>query len=181
MAILEIKKYPDKALRKRSRPVGAVSDADRRLVRDMFETMYAARGIGLAAPQVGVSKRVIVCNPTGQKKDELAIINPEFMYKKGRKVKECEGCLSIPTMTGEVSRFSVIGVSGTDINGNAIVGANGRSPLLEADGLLARIILHEADHLDGVLFIDRIGFLKRRALIRRYGKKMGISCVGRWY
>ncbi len=148
-------------------------DEDRQLIRDMFDTMYFAQGVGLAAPQVGILKRIIVCNPTGEKGDELAIINPVILYRKGKKVKECEGCLSIPTMTGEVSRYSIIGASGKDPSGKAIK--------LEASDMLARIIDHETDHLDGVLFIDRMGFIKRKLLLAKYKKKTGISCVGRWY
>jgi peptide deformylase len=171
--ILEIRKIPDRILRQKAAAVGEIADDERRLIRDMFETMYFAKGVGLAAPQVGVSKRVIVCNPTGEKQDELAIINPAILYRKGKKVRDCEGCLSIPTMSGEVTRYPVIGVSGKD--------ASGRDIKLEATDLLARIIDHETDHLNGVLFIDRMGFIARRLLLAKYRKKMGISCVGRWY
>lgn len=171
--ILEIKKFPDKALRQKAKPLGTVMDEDRRLIRDMFDTMYFAKGVGLAAPQVGVLKRIIVCNPTGEKNDELAVINPVILYRKGKKVRECEGCLSIPTITAEVSRHTIIGASGKDPNGEAIK--------LEAIDMLARIIDHETDHLNGVLFIDRMGLIKRKLLLAQYKKKMGISCVGRWY
>ncbi|MCX5715752.1 MAG: peptide deformylase [Candidatus Omnitrophica bacterium] len=173
MAILEIKRFPDTILKETAKKIATVTDEDRLLVRDMLETMYFANGVGLAAPQVGVSRRIIVCNPTGQKDDELPIINPEIIYKKGKRVKDCEGCLSVPTITAEVSRFSRIGVIGRDLDGKEIS--------FEAEDLLARIILHETDHLNGLLFIDRVGFFKRKALIRQYGKKMGISCVGKWY
>lgn len=171
--VLAIKKIPDKILRTKAEPVTKVTDDERVLVRDMFDTMYDANGVGLAAPQVGASKRIIVCNPTGQKTDEVALVNPEITYKKGRKIKDCEGCLSVPAITAEVARPSKIGVKGLDINGLPVA--------FEAEGLLARVILHETDHLDGVLFIDRVGFFKRRSLLRQYEKKMGISCVGRWY
>lgn len=173
MAILEIKKFPDKILRQKAQAVLDITSAEKKLIQDMFDTMYFAKGVGLAAPQVGSSRRIIVCNPTGEKADELAIINPRIIYRKGRKVKDCEGCLSIPTLTGEVARFTIIGVTGKD--------RNGRDFSLEARDLLARIIDHETDHLNGVLFIDKIGFLKRKIVLARYKKKMGITCVGRWY
>lgn len=171
--ILEIKKFPDKALRQKAKPLDTVTDEDRQLIRNMFDSMYFAKGVGLAAPQVGVAKRIIVCNPTGEKEDELAIINPVILYRKGKKARECEGCLSIPTMSGEVSRYTIIGASGKDPSGKAIK--------LEAVDILARIIDHEADHLDGILFIDRMGLIKRKLLLAKYKKKMGISCIGRWY
>lgn len=173
MAILEIKKFPDKVLRQKAKPVGAIADNEKERIRDMFDTMYFANGVGLAAPQVGVLKRIIVCNPTGKKEDELAIINPRIIYRKGRKVKDCEGCLSIPGMSSEVTRFSKIAVKGKNLEGKAFE--------LEAEDLLARIIDHECDHLDGVLFIDKIGFFKRKIIINKYKKKMGPGCVGRWY
>lgn len=173
MAILEIRKFPDKILRQQAQPVADITDPERKLIQDMFDTMCFAKGVGLAAPQVGISKRIIVCNPTGEEADGLAIINPRIIYRKGRKVKDCEGCLSIPTLTAEVARFTIIGVVGKDPAGKNIS--------LEARDLLARIIDHETDHLNGTLFIDKIGFLKRKMLVGRYKKKVGITCVGRWY
>jgi len=171
--ILGIRKFPDKILRQKTAAVLKVTDADRKLVRDMFDTMYFAKGVGLAAPQVGVLKRIIVCNPTGQKEDELALINPKIIYRKGKKIKDCEGCLSIPSMSEDVLRYSVIGVKG--------LAPDGRELELEVRDLLARIVDHETDHLDGILFIDRIGLIKRKLLLNKYKKKTGISCVGRWY
>lgn len=173
MAVLEIIKFPDKLLRQKARAIGAVTDVERKLARDMFDTMYFANGVGLAAPQIGLSRRIIVCNPTGIKKDEMAIINPVITPKKGAKVRDCEGCLSVPEITGEVARFFRIGVKGKDLEGQELS--------FEAEGLLARVIQHETDHLDGILFIDRLGFLKRKMLMAKYKKKMGLSCVGRWY
>jgi peptide deformylase len=173
MSILEIKKFPDKALRQKAQPVDVITDSDRKLIRDMFNTMYFAKGVGLAAPQVGILKRIIVCNPTGEKSNELAIVNPKVTYRKGKRVKDCEGCLSIPDLTGEVRRASVIGVTGED--------SDGKSLIFEARDLLARIIEHETDHLDGILFIDRIGLLKRKFLMRKYKKQIGIFCAGKTY
>jgi len=171
--ILDIRKFPDRMLRQKAEPVYEITDAERKLVRDMFDTMYFAKGVGLAAPQAGVLKRIIVCNPTGQREDEMALINPKIIYRKGKKIKDCEGCLSIPSLSGEVPRYSIIGVSGKDASGKAIK--------LEVSDMLARIIDHETDHLDGILFIDRMGLIKRKLLLAKYKKKTGISCVGRWY
>ena len=171
--ILDIRKFPDKILRQKTEPVLKITSADRKLVRDMFDTMYFAKGVGLAAPQVGILKRIIICNPTGQKEDELALINPKIIYRKGRKGKDCEGCLSIPSMSADVLRYSVIGVKGQDPDGTELN--------FEVKDLLARIVDHEADHLDGILFIDKIGLIKRKLLIAKYKKKTGVSCVGRWY
>ena len=173
MAVLEIRKFPDKILRKKAEPVTTITESDRGLIRDMFETMYLSSGVGLAAPQVGVSKQIIVCNPTGQRSDELAIINPHVSYRKGKRVKDCEGCLSIPEISAEVVRFLKISVTGKDPSGKDLE--------LEAEGLLARIIAHECDHLEGILFIDRINFFKRKALVNKYKKKTGITCIGKRY
>ncbi len=173
MSILEIKKIPDKVLRRKAAVVGNITGAEIKLVKDMFDTMYFSSGVGLAAPQVGISRRIIVCNPTGQRADELAIIDPKIIWRKGKKVKECEGCLSIPTITNEVTRYWRLRVEGKDVEGSKIA--------IEAEGLLARIIDHECDHLDGVLFIDKIGLLKRKLLMNKYKKKMGLTCVGKWY
>lgn len=173
MAILEIKKIPDQILRQKAERVERATDSERKLVSDMFDTMYFANGVGLAAPQVGIAKRIIVCNPTGKKADELALVNPVIVERKGRRIKECEGCLSIPAVSEEVSRFSAVKVTAKDLEW--------RDVDVETDGLLARILNHEIDHLDGILFIDRIGFIKRKILLAKYKKKTGVSCVGRWY
>jgi len=171
VAILTIRKYPDKVLRKTAAEVGVVTENTKKLIRDMFDTMYFSKGVGLSAPQVGISKRIVVCNPTGQKRDELAIINPEILYKKGRKVKDCEGCLSVPQVSGEVLRYSKIGVSGLN--------PDGKEMTIDAEGIVARILDHEIDHLNGVLFIDKLGFFKKKRLLNKYNKK--IDCIGRNY
>ena len=173
MAMLEIRKYPDKILRQRAAEVTEIGESERELILDMLDTMYFNNGIGLAAPQVGVLKRIIVGNPTGQKEDEFALVNPRIIERKGKRIEDCEGCLSIPEMSAEVLRFSKVVVRGKDINGKDIT--------LEAQNLLARVICHETDHLNGVLFIDKVGFFKRSRLLRKYRKKMGISCIGRSY
>ncbi|MEI8176647.1 MAG: peptide deformylase, partial [Candidatus Omnitrophota bacterium] len=168
-----VRKVPDPVLRLKAAPVGKITEDDLKLVRDMFDTMYYANGVGLAAPQVGVSKRIIVCNPTGEKADEFALIDPVILYRKGSRVKDCEGCLSIPGTTSEVTRSSIVGVSGRDLEGREIT--------VEARLLMARIIDHECDHLEGKLFIDRISLLKRKLLMGRYKRRLKIRCVGKWY
>lgn len=143
MAILPIRKLPDPVLRQKARPVQRVTRRHRRLIEDMKETMYAAPGVGLAANQVGVLERIIVVDPGDQ---FMALINPEIVAAEGVDV-DVEGCLSIPRVTGYVERAASIRVRALD--------ERGRPVELEAEGYLARIIQHEVDHLDGVLFIDK--------------------------
>jgi peptide deformylase len=141
--------YPDPVLLARAAPVTQVTDAVRELVRDMFETMADAQGIGLAAPQVGVSRRVIVVDVSPVEKDRppFALVNPEIVAHRGL-VEGKEGCLSIPGVEGFVSRYEFVVVRGRNERGEPV--------RIEAAGLLARALQHEIDHLDGVLFIDRI-------------------------
>lgn len=141
--------YPDPVLVAKSAPVPRVTDAVRELVRDLFETMRQAKGVGLAAPQVGVLKRVIVVDvsPAEAGKPALALVNPEIVGRRGR-VEGTEGCLSIPGVEGVVPRAEWVAVRGLDENGNPV--------RVEATGLLSRALQHEIDHLDGILFIDRI-------------------------
>lgn len=141
--------YPDPFLLRKSAPVAKVDERIRELVRDMFETMYAAKGVGLAAPQVGVGKRVIVVDvsPVDKEIAPLALINPVIVESRGS-VTGTEGCLSIPGVEGEVPRAEFVLVSGLDPQGEEVG--------IRAEGLLARALQHEIDHLDGILFIDRI-------------------------
>lgn len=141
--------YPDPVLLTRAAPVTRVTDTVRELVRDMFETMAAAEGVGLAAPQVGVSRRVIVVDVSPVEKDRppFALVNPEIVAHRGL-VEGKEGCLSIPGVEGFVPRHELVVVRGQDERGDPV--------RLEATGFLARVLQHEIDHLDGVLFIDRI-------------------------
>ena len=141
--------YPDPFLARKAAPVAAVDDRVRTLIRDMFETMYAAEGVGLAAPQVGVGKRVIVLDvsPVDESVPPMAIVNPEIVERKGSVAGE-EGCLSVPGVQGEVCRAETVVVRGLDPEGKPLQ--------LQADGILSRALQHEIDHLDGVLFIDRI-------------------------
>ncbi len=158
-APLQLRYYGDPVLRKRAKPVAEITEAEVQLADQMLMTLEATgNGIGLAATQVGVLKRLIVVD-IGEVDDEvyepLALFNPEILSSEGEVVAE-EGCLSIPDVTADVKRPERIVVEG--------INAERESIRIEADGLLARVLLHEIDHLNGVLFIDRISGLKRRLL-----------------
>ena len=158
-APLQMRYYGDPVLRKRAEPVAEIRDAERQLAEQMSMTLEATgNGIGLAATQVGILKRLIIVD-IGEEDDEeyepLVLFNPLILRSEGEIVAE-EGCLSIPDVTADVKRPERIVVDGIDIQGNSIH--------IEADGLLARVLLHEIDHLNGVLFIDRMSGLKRRLL-----------------
>ena len=158
-APLQMRYYGDPVLRKRAEPVAEITDAERQLAEQMLMTLEdTGNGIGLAATQVGVLKRLIIVD-LGEEDDEayepLVLFNPEILSAEGEIVAE-EGCLSIPDVTADVKRPETIVVDGIDIQGEPVH--------IEADGLLARVLLHEIDHLNGVLFIDRISGLKRRLL-----------------
>lgn len=157
MTILPIRIYPDPVLRQRCPPVTDFGPALQRLAADMVETMHAAPGVGLAAPQVGVSLRLAVVDlSVGKQPEELKVlVNPEVLAPEGSEI-EVEGCLSLPGMTEKVERPARIGVRALDVNARPLEFA--------ADGWLARAICHEVDHLDGVLFTDRLhGLRKERA------------------
>jgi peptide deformylase len=145
----EILVYPDPFLARKAVPVAAVDDRIRALIRDMFETMYSAEGIGLAATQVGVGKRVIVLDvsPVDETIPPLAVVNPEIVSRSGS-VTGVEGCLSVPGVQGEVIRAETVLVRGLDERGNP--------HRIQAAGILSRALQHEIDHLDGILFIERI-------------------------
>jgi len=165
MAILEIKKYPDKVLRLKAEPVRTIDNNILRLIDDMIETMYAARGIGLAAPQVGVSLRVIVVDVSIREKGQglITLINPEVLSIRGE-IEGEEGCLSLPDYRAEIKRAREITLLGIDKEGKKIeIGGN---------GLLARALQHEIDHLDGTLIIDRISPIKREIFKRRFRKAL---------
>lgn len=159
MAILQIRKYPDPVLRKKTEPVKEITEADRQLIKDMVETMKAAQGVGLAANQIGVSKMIFVFNSSPEDWKADALINPIILKRRGRERTE-EGCLSLPGISKEVRRFSSVLVEGLDVNGKPYK--------FEAKGLLARIIQHEIDHLNGMLFVDRINALSRMKALRQY-------------
>lgn len=156
--------YPDPRLRQKARPVAAFDDELRRLVDDMAETMYAARGVGLAAPQIGVPLRVFLVDvaPEDGPSDLRAFVNPEIVSREGTQVWT-EGCLSFPGISEEIERAAIVTVSATDERGEPFE--------LSANGLLAVAIQHENDHLDGKLMVDRVGLLKRRIIHRKMMKR----------
>jgi peptide deformylase len=165
MAIREIKLLGDPVLREPAQEVVGLGEDVKVLVKDMLETMYHAEGIGLAAPQVGVSSRVIVVDLRGAEEDPVglvALVNPRVVESSRKKDRAPEGCLSIPGMEEVVERPSSVTVEGLDPEGEPV--------FLEVSGLLARALQHEIDHLDGVLFIDRVSPLKRRMLLRKWQK-----------
>ena len=163
--ILDILKFPEPVLRTPARPVEAMTGETVELIQNMIETMYAAPGIGLAAPQVGVSRRIIVLdldheNPGA---NVIKLVNPVIREAGGEVVFE-EGCLSVVDFTAEVKRAERVAVSGYDENGDDVD--------IEADGLLAVALQHEIDHIDGKLFIDRISRLKRDLYVRKLRKSI---------
>lgn len=159
MAVLDIRVLGDPVLRERTAPVTQVTVELRALIDDMFETMYAAEGIGLAAPQVGRRERVFVADVDGI---PYVFVNPEIVAHEGSERGE-EGCLSIPEIYGDVDRATWVRARGIDRDGNAFE--------VEAEGLLARCILHELDHLDGKLFIDYLSLLKRKFVMRGWERE----------
>jgi peptide deformylase len=164
MALRDIIVLPDKRLRLVSEPAKKIDAELRRLVDDMFETMYEAPGIGLAAIQVGVPKRVITMDLAKKEEPKAprVFINPQVLWRSDETAIYEEGCLSIPEFYEEVERPSKVRVKFLDLDGN--------EQELEADGLLATCLQHEIDHLDGVLFIDHISKLKRDRVIKKFAK-----------
>lgn len=156
MSILDIHVLGSPILRAETKVVGQVSDDLRKLADDMFETMYTAKGIGLAAPQVGRSERLAVVDVDNQR---FALVNPEIVWEEGSERQE-EGCLSIPDIYGDVDRAQRVLVRALDLEGQQLE--------IEATDLLARCLQHEIDHLHGRLFIDYLSFLKRRAAIGKW-------------
>jgi len=158
VSILDIRVLGDPILRKATKHVDTITDDTRRMISDMFETMYLAGGIGLAAPQVGREERISVVHVDEHK---FALINPVVVDSSGNDRSE-EGCLSIPDIYGDVDRALTVTVRALD--------ENGQTRDITANGLLARCILHEIDHLDGKLFIDYLSTLKRRSVMSKWKK-----------
>lgn len=170
MAVLEIRMMGDPVLRERAAEVEAVDDELRRLARSMFDTMYDAEGVGLAAPQVGVPRRLIVVDSREQGASPLTLVNPRVVDAAPGTERAEEGCLSIPGLRDVVERPASVVVEGMDLDEQPV--------RLEADGLLGRILQHEIDHLDGVLFLDRLTPLKRRMLLKRWRKVQHTTPTG---
>ena len=161
MSILKILKEPDPILRKKSLPVKEVGRDIKKLMKDMLETMYAAPGIGLAAAQVGVLKRVVVIDISRDPKvkEPMCFINPEIIWKSDMYEKKEEGCLSIPDYFAEIKRPNACHVK--------YLNEKGQEKILQAEGLLATCIQHEIDHCDGILFIDYLSKLKKSFILKK--------------
>ena len=159
MSLLPLHILGSPVLRRRSVEIGAPDDEVRRLVEDMFETMDASKGIGLAANQVGVARRVAVVDADG---DRFVMIDPVILESEGRAIAE-EGCLSIPDIYGDVARPDRVVLEATDLEGNRY--------RRDATGLKARAIQHEIDHLDGILFLDHLSLIKRQMLLARWRRE----------
>lgn len=164
MALRDIVLLGDPVLRREADEVTSFDDDLRTLVRDMFETMYHAEGIGLAAPQIGLSQRIIVVDLRREERPEerLAIVNPRVVWESSETEKEPEGCLSIPGLEEVVERPAAVRVEGFDPTGEPLS--------IEADELFGRALQHEIDHVDGILFLDRVTPLKRRMLLKKWKK-----------
>lgn len=165
--VREILIWPDPILKQKAKPVAQVDDKVRALVKDMFETMYAAEGVGLAAPQVGVLQRIIVLDtsPRQEGAKPLAMINPEIIGMEGR-TTYTEGCLSIPGEAEDVDRAERVTVRYLDVDG--------KEQTLACDALLAIAVQHEVDHLDGIVYVDHVSTLKRE-IIRKRMKRLKAS------
>jgi peptide deformylase len=166
----EIVKYPDPVLEQPGEPVTEFNDELRVLVDDMFESMYEAKGIGLAAPQIGLSKRLTVIDLSFKEKpeDKIVLINPEIVFRAGKQHEE-EGCLSLPEIREKVTRAAKVRVKAQDLEGKWFE--------LEGEELLARAFQHEIDHLDGILFFRRVSALKRDLILRKIRK---MQKAGEW-
>jgi peptide deformylase len=154
MPALKIYTYGEPILRKVAKPIRDINDSIQKLAKDMMATIEAAEGVGLAATQVGILERIIVVNPK-EGRVPFTLINPEIISRQGEEILE-EGCLSIPGLREKVKRSHRLLVKGIDLNGKEI--------RLEGEGLVARILEHELDHLNGILFIDRLSLIKRGLL-----------------
>lgn len=162
MAIRQVRLLGDPILRSVAAPVGEVTDDVRALIADMFDTMYAEDGVGLAAPQVGLGQRVIVVDPREENVTPFALVNPRVLELGAELDRAEEGCLSLPGLKEIVERPGTVVVEGLDRSGGRV--------RIAAAGLLARILQHEVDHLDGILFIDRVSPLKRKLLLSKWQK-----------
>ena len=171
MAIRTIITEPNKLLRQISKPVSGVGKEEQKLMDDMLETMYDANGIGLAAIQIGIPKRIIVIdlNRDEIQKKPMYFVNPVIKNKDQLRATYEEGCLSVPNQFAEVDRPSKCEVQYLDYNGN--------KKLLKADGLLATCVQHEMDHLEGILFIDYLSKLKKSMIIKKLSKKKSTAAI----
>lgn len=163
MSQLAVLIYPDKRLMTKATPIDTVDDTVRSIAQKMIQTMYTEDGIGLAAPQVGISLRLLVLDLSEEKNQPQVLINPEVVHREGN-VDSQEGCLSFPNLYIEVPRAEKITIRATTLEGSPIQ--------IDADGLLSRCLQHEMDHLDGIVFVDRLSALKRQRAIKKFFKQM---------
>jgi len=176
LAILEIRQFPDPVLRQKAKPVGHIDHQIQKLIDDMFDTLYAAPGLGLAAPQMGVSLRLFVYDmASGKPKEQTrppdphergTLINPEIIFMEGTQSDD-EGCLSVENYRQVVKRANRVVIRGLNREGQEV--------RLEGEGLLARLFQHEMDHLEGMLYIDRISSLKRNIFLRKLRKRVKLG------
>jgi len=162
MAIRKLRFMGDPVLREKAEPVAGVTAEVRTLIGDMFDTMYTEEGVGLAAPQVGIGLRIIVIDPREDDIEPFALINPQIVRLGDEVGRDEEGCLSIPGLKEIVERPTTVVVEAMNPDGEPVS--------IDADGLLARILQHEVDHLDGILFLDRVSALKRKLLLNKWQK-----------
>ena len=166
MAKLKVYEYPHPVLKQKAEKVAKVDDEIRSFLDDMLETMYDTVGVGLAAPQVGVSKRIVVIDVAhpdeGEERNPIYLVNPEIIWHSDEESCQYEGCLSVPDQSAEVNRYKQVRVQYLDYNGKECE--------IMAEGLLAIALQHEIDHLDGILYIDRISRLKRQMLLKKLQK-----------
>lgn len=167
MSVIKIRTYPDEVLKKASSPITDINGNVQSLIDDMIETMHAAPGIGLAAPQIGISQRLVVVDVSSVEEETplLVIINPEIVESHGRIDSE-EGCLSVPNYTATIKRDEKVTVKGLDRGGNPME--------IEASGLLSRVLQHEIDHLDGILFIERLSPIKKEFFKKRFFRSLKV-------
>ncbi len=159
MALLPVKHYPDPVLKKKAEHLTEFGNKEQKLFDDMIETMHVEDGVGLAAPQIGISKRILIACPTAKQGEEYVMVNPKILESSGREAGP-EGCLSLPGITGDVTRFKKIKLQFQDRFGKVITA--------DLRDFFARIIQHEIDHLDGILLIDRLDFNKRQEVLEQY-------------
>ena len=165
MAVLPVVKYPNDVLTTKTLPVAKITDTDRRLVRDMIDTMYAENGVGLTANQVGVPKQIFVASADQVKGQELVFFNPLIIKKQGT-IKEFEGCLSVPEFYEPVKRAKKVWMRAMMLDGKTVE--------VTGEGLLSRIFQHEIDHLNGLIFVDRLGLLKSKRIKKKLLQRAGV-------
>ncbi len=170
MAVFKVVQYPDPVLLRPTAKVASIGQKERILVRDMIDTMHVEKGVGLAANQIGVSLSVFVASPDGRRGKEIVFFNPEIISRSGGTTDE-EGCLSVVGVYDRIKRHRRVTLRGLTLDGLAVE--------MKAEGLLARIFQHETDHLNGRLFVHRLGFFKKRGTLKRLDREARKSLSAR--